>query len=66
MVPFSSPAVLEVEGHVENAGSISEEYHFVQRAHFGLFGGSARSMLNLCALRMANKVAGRVLRNMKS
>lgn len=66
LLPFISPAVLEVEGQLAVAGSSPRPLHYVQRAQVGLFGGSARGMLKACAQRVADKVAGEVLRSLSS
>jgi hypothetical protein len=66
MLPFIAPAVLEVEGQITPGGSSPQQFHYVQRAQMGLFGGSAKGMLKVCAQRVANKIAGDVLRSLKS
>ncbi len=66
MFPFLSPAVLEIEGEVALDGSTPQQFHYVQREQIGLFGGSARDMLKLCAQRVAKKIARDVRRNLKS
>jgi len=65
LLPFIAPAVLEVEGQVAVAGSTPQEFHYTQRAQMGLLGGSARSMLNVCAQRVADKIVGDVLRSVR-
>ena len=66
LLPFIAPAVLEVEGQMAVAGSSPQQLHYVQRAQMGLFGGSARGMLKVCAQQVADKIAGDVLRSLKS
>jgi len=62
LLPFIAPAVLEVEGRVAIAGSSPRQFHYTQKAQLGLFGGSARGMLNLCADRVGGKIAKDVLK----
>jgi len=62
LLPFISPAIFEVEVQVGIGGSTAQQFHYTQRSHFGLFGGSAQTMLTLNAQRVANKIAGDVLR----
>jgi hypothetical protein len=65
LLPFASPASLEVEGHIALEGP-AQQFHYVQRAYFGLFGGSAHGMLSVNAQRVAAKIADDVLRNVKN
>jgi hypothetical protein len=60
--PLLGPAVLEVEGRVAIAGSTPRQFHYTQKAQMGLFGGSAKSMLNFCADRVSGKIAKDVLK----
>jgi hypothetical protein len=62
ILPFIAPAVLEVEGRVAIAGSSPRRFHYTQKAQLGLFGGSARGMLNVCADRVSGKIAKDVLK----
>lgn len=62
LLPFISPAVLEVEGEVRLPGSGRSEFHYVQKAQVGLFGGSAKGMLSVCADRVSGKIAKDVLK----
>jgi len=62
LIPFVAPAVLELEGQIAFTGKSPEPFHYIQRAHFGLFGGTPRSMLKICASRVAVKIAKDVLR----
>jgi hypothetical protein len=62
LLPFLSPTVLEVEGQVTVPGSDPRPFHYVQKAQMGLFGGSARGMLKVCADRVAGKIAGDALK----
>jgi len=66
LLPFIAPAVLEVEGQIVLAGSSPQQFDYVQRAHMGLLGGSAKGMLKFCAQRVANRIASDVLRGLKS
>jgi hypothetical protein len=65
LLPFIAPAFLEVEGEMALAGSGPQQFHYVQRAQVGIFGGSAKGMLKVCAQRVANKITKDVLRNLK-
>jgi len=65
LLPFIAPAVLDVEGQVALGGSTPQQFHYTQRAQVGLFGGSAQSMLKVCAQRVADKIAGEVLRSVR-
>lgn len=62
LLPFIAPAVLEVEGQVAAGGARPRTFHFVQRAQVGLFGGSSKGMLKVCAQRIAAKVAAEAAR----
>jgi hypothetical protein len=62
LLPFVAPAVLEVEGQVAVNGLPPQAFHYVQRTHFGVFGGTARYMLKVCAQRAAAKIAADVKR----
>ena len=62
MLPFLAPAVVEVEGHVSPGGSSPRSFHFVQKAQVGLLGGGAKSMLTVCASRVADKISTEVLK----
>jgi hypothetical protein len=62
LLPFISPAVLEVEGQVAVAGAGPRPFHYVKKAQMGLAGGSAKGMLKVCATRTADKIADDVLR----
>jgi hypothetical protein len=66
LLPFIAPAVLEVEGQMAAGGSNPQELHYVQRGQVGLFGGSARGMLRVCAQRVAKKIASDVLQGLTS
>jgi hypothetical protein len=61
-IPFAAPAILEVAGRIAIPGSASQQFHYTRKAHFGLFGGSPRAMLNICADRMSAKIAKDVLK----
>jgi hypothetical protein len=61
LVPFVSPAVLEVEGKITFSGSPPQPFHYVQKVHFGLFGGTPKSMLKVCADRITKKIIQFVL-----
>lgn len=65
LLPFIAPAVLEVEGELALAAGSIQQLHYIQRAQMGLFGGSARSMLKVCAQGVAAKIAGEVIRGLK-
>ena len=65
LLPFFSPALLEVEGQIGISGSSPKQFHYTQRAHVGLFGGSAKGMLKVNAQRVAAKIAGDVLKSLK-
>lgn len=62
LLPFISPAALEVEGEISMGGAACQPFHYVQKAQMGLFGGSARGMLKVCATRVADKIARDVLK----
>ncbi len=66
LIPFVSPAVLEVEGHVAIGGARPQVFHHLQKAHVGIFGGSAKGMLKACAQGVAAKIAADVFRSQKS
>ena len=66
LLPFIAPAVLEVEGKMAVIGSTPQELHYVQRAQMGLFGGSSKGMLKVCAQRVADKVAHEVVRSLRT
>lgn len=66
LLPFIAPAFLEVEGQVGLSGSTPQQFHYTQCAQVGLFGGSARGMLKVCAQRVAHKIASDVLRTIRS
>jgi hypothetical protein len=63
ILPFISPAILEVGGQVTLDGAAPERFHYVQKAQVGLFGGSAKGMLKVNAQRVGDKIAKEVLRN---
>jgi hypothetical protein len=62
LLPFISPAVLEVEGEVAVPGSDRRSFHYVQKTQVGLFGGSGKGMLTVCADRVSGKIAKDVLK----
>jgi hypothetical protein len=62
LMPFLGPAVLEVEGQAAIDGSGPRRFHYTQKAQFGIFGGSAKGMLNVCADRVAGKIAKEILK----
>ncbi len=61
LLPFISPAVLEVEGHIRVGNGAPKPIHVVKKAHFGLFGGSPVGMLKTCGSQIAAKVAKETL-----
>jgi len=65
LIPFVAPAVLEVGGQVGRDSGNPAGFHYVQKAQMGLAGGSARGMLRVNAQRVAAKIAGDVLRQMR-
>ncbi len=65
LLPFISPAYIEVEGQVAATGFTSRPFHYVQKAQVGLFGGSARGMLKVCADRVSGKIAADILKALK-
>jgi len=62
---FIGEAVLEVEGQVALGGVTPQQFHYTQREHEGMWGGSAQDMLKVCAQRVADKIAGDVLRSVR-
>jgi hypothetical protein len=66
LLPFIAPAFLEVEGQIALADSSPQQLHYIQRAQIGLFGGSARGMLKVCAQGIAAKIARDALRSLKA
>jgi hypothetical protein len=62
LLPFISPAVMDVEGRISLNGAQPQPFQHSQRAHFGLFGGTARSMMTNNADRIAAKIVKQVLR----
>jgi hypothetical protein len=64
LVPFVSPAVLAVEGKIALSGSPPQSFHYVHKVHFGLFGGTPKSMLKICADRIAKKIIKFVLKTL--
>jgi hypothetical protein len=62
LLPFISPAVMDVEGRININGAQAHPFQYTQRAQFGLFGGTARSMMNNNADRLAVKIVKDVLR----
>jgi hypothetical protein len=61
-IPFAAPAILEVAGRIAIPGSAPQQFRYTRKAHFGMFGGSPRTMLNICADRMSAKIAKDVLK----
>jgi hypothetical protein len=61
LLPFLAPAVLELEGELVLAGLQPVPLHYVKRAQVGLFGGSGKGMLKVCADRLAKALAKDVL-----
>lgn len=58
VVPFSSPALIEVavqlgDGH----GGIAHQATYLRKAHFGMLGGTAANMLGTCAARIGAALA---------
>jgi hypothetical protein len=62
IMPFIAPAVLEVEGRVNGTADAPRAFRYVQKAQVGLFGGSARSMMNVNADRVSAKIVKDVLK----
>ena len=65
LLPFISPAVMEVRGHVNGLGSEARAFSYVQKAQMGLFGGSPKSMMEINADRVAAKIVKDVLKAFK-
>lgn len=65
LLPFIAPATLEIEGQVAVESATPQQFHYVQRTQFGLLGGSARSMLMVCAQRVSERIANDVSRSLK-
>lgn len=65
LLPFIAPAVLEVEGEIRLAGNAPQPFNYTQRAQIGALGGTARGMLKVCAQRVADKIAGDVVRSIR-
>ena len=61
-LPFLAPAVVEAEAQIAIPGAPDRPFHDVQKAHFAIFGGSAKYMLKVCAGRLAGNLAGTILR----
>ena len=66
LLPFIAPAALEVEGQCAIAGARPLPFHYTQKAQMGVAGGSARGMLKVCAMRIVDKIAGDVLRTLRT
>lgn len=64
ILPFIAPAAIEVEGEVLGTAQGPKAFHYRQRAQVGLFGGSAKSMLKGCAIRLADKIAKDIQRGL--
>jgi hypothetical protein len=64
LLPFLSPAFIEIEADLVNQGTVVESFHYRQNAQVGLFGGTATGMLNVCADRVANRLAKGILKKM--
>jgi len=62
LIPFVAPAVFDVQGQIAVGGNQPQPFHYIQKAHFGLFGGSPRYMLKVCTRRAADKIAKDVAR----
>lgn len=52
MIPFSSPAIVEVEGELLTQSG-PHPIHLARKAHFSVFGGTGRYMTRVCASRIA-------------
>ncbi len=61
LFPFIAPAVVEVEGELTIGGSGPRPFHYVRKAQVGFLGGSAESMLGVCASRVGNHIAKTIL-----
>ena len=66
LLPFISPAVLEVQGRVTAPNTTPRQFIYAQKAHFGLFGGTPRNMMKLNADRVSAKVAKEVVNAFRS
>lgn len=64
IMPFVSPAIMEVEGRVATPNA--RQFKFVQKAQVGLFGGSTMGMMTVNADRLATKIAKEVVKAHKA
>lgn len=64
LLPFIAPAFLELEVALATQQGTTEALHYKQTAQVGLFGGSATSMLGVCADRIAKKLSKDLLKRM--
>lgn len=62
LLPFISPAVMELEGEFALAGAEPVPFHCKKKAHIGVFGGSGQGMLTSCAAGLAGDIASIVTR----
>jgi hypothetical protein len=64
-IPGIAPAVVEIEGEVGTDGKNVHSFNYIRKAHIGIFGGSGKYMLRVCADRLARDVTREVLRLVK-
>lgn len=64
LLPFLSPAFIEIEADLLSQGNVVESFYYRQNAQAGLFGGTATGMLNVCADRIAKKLSKGVLKRL--
>jgi hypothetical protein len=66
LIPFSAPAVVAIEGQVTVNSQEPREFDSTRRAHFGLFGGTAKAMLHTCNVQIAKDVTKAVIKALQA
>jgi hypothetical protein len=66
LLPFLAPAVVAIEGQVSVDSQEPREFQSTRRAHFGLFGGTAKAMLHVCNVQVAKDITKAVTKALRT